>query len=174
MKTPIISVIAILSVIGCGPPPLCSADGVEFYGLTVSDGDRMPPGWSCLKFTLAVEAVINTFDTMRPQPSFERAQALANFSGASVHIHPETSWFSEVHDIMVSGLTFCETRQMLVHNKPPDQSDAFSHEMAHIAQACRAMEHQDWQTPNDAGVTINAAIIKAREAIGEAFARFSL
>lgn len=131
----------------------------------------MPEGWSCTRFSLAIEVIIEVFDRIRPQPAFERERFTQAILGFGVAVRDEGFWYSPIHRKEIAGYTDCVSGYMLINKYPPNVSDTLAHEMVHVGQGCWPVDHHDWDQKDTDGDTLRNMESRAYVEIREAFVR---
>lgn len=122
---------ALSLVTACGAPPV-PAVCVTRCGLRLTG--EPPPGWTCEALQAVEDGVVAAF----PQALDPRlSRVCAALSGWELTVMRTPTWVEPRRGVEVDGLTNCSSGTTAVGAAPPTQS-SLPHELAHVAQDCRA------------------------------------
>ena len=137
----------------CGPTPQAhcvTTQGVRFMGMYPSNEWVDPEKWSCEIFEYSqnrlVYALLNDGGTYRNLDT-------DRLKGVEVWLH-EGEWWTDEYKRDISGVTYCETKFVLIGNANNPRISAFPHELVHVMQGCNSplpidegsdIDHSDWK-----------------------------
>lgn len=158
MKTLLLALSLLAGCATTPAEPLCTTRcGIQVMGAI--DGG-WPDGWDCARVQAVEDAT--TVDLARYVRSDARfADVCSRVRGYDLWLHPDMNF--DYNGATVNGLTFCDTKTMVVGANPLLFRSSLPHEMSHAVQNCMPLVlnpedfyHGGWE------IDINDAIEKVR------------